>query len=126
MKGLISAIQFLTIIPIGRHHVFDPKGMIPFFPVVGLVLGSLLSIFDYAVSGLWPAPVVAILDVGLLILLTGALHVDGLGDTADGLYGNGALGRYRDDARAISDVVRGVYGGGDVDRGSGWARGDRV
>lgn len=88
MKGLISAIQFLTIIPMGRHHVFDPKGIIPFFPVVGFILGLLLSLFDMAVSGLWPAPVVAVLDVGLLILLTGALHVDGLGDTADGLYGN--------------------------------------
>jgi adenosylcobinamide-GDP ribazoletransferase len=88
MKGLISAIQFFTIIPIGKNHVFDPKGMIPFFPIVGLILGSLVSIFDWAVAGLWPAPVVAILDVGLLILLTGALHVDGLGDSADGLYGN--------------------------------------
>ena len=88
MKGLISAIQFLTILPIGRHHVFDPKGMIPYFPIVGIILGTFLSIFDRAIAGLWPTPVVAILDVGLLMILTGALHVDGLGDTADGLYGN--------------------------------------
>jgi adenosylcobinamide-GDP ribazoletransferase len=88
MRGLISAIQFLTILPIGKHGEFDAKGMIPYFPVVGLILGALLSIFDAAISRLWSEPVVALLDVAFLTIVTGALHIDGLGDTADGLYGN--------------------------------------
>ena len=35
----------------------------------------------------WSQPVASILDVFLLVIITGALHLDGLGDTADGLYG---------------------------------------
>jgi adenosylcobinamide-GDP ribazoletransferase len=86
MKGLIAAVEFLTILPLGKPATFDPKRMIPFFPIVGMILGTLLSIFDRALSSMWPEPVVAVLDVVFLVLLTGALHVDGLGDTADGLF----------------------------------------
>jgi adenosylcobinamide-GDP ribazoletransferase len=86
MKGLVSAIRFLTILPTGKGAVFDPRAMIPWFPVVGLVLGAILAVFDHLAIGLWPAPVAALLDVVLLAVLTGALHLDGLGDTADGVF----------------------------------------
>jgi adenosylcobinamide-GDP ribazoletransferase len=61
--------------------------MIAWFPVVGLLVGGLLAGFDALVSQLWAPSAVAVLDLILLMLLTGALHLDGLGDTADGLYG---------------------------------------
>lgn len=106
MKKLISAIQFLTILPIGKPGTFD-KGMISFFPVTGLILGAILSIFDLAASRLWAEPVTALLDVICLTMLTGALHLDGLGDMADGLYGN----RPREKALAIMKDSRiGVMG----------------
>jgi len=88
MKRLIAAIQFLTIIPMGKTAIYDPRGMIPFFPIVGLIIGTLLSIFDYMALKLWPEPVVAVLDVVFLVVITAALHLDGLGDTADGLLGH--------------------------------------
>ncbi|MBN1930295.1 MAG: adenosylcobinamide-GDP ribazoletransferase [Desulfobacterales bacterium] len=87
MRNLIAAIQFLTILPIGKSEIFDPHKMIPFFPVVGILLGGILAVSDQIFLRLWPQPVVAMLDVIVLILLTGAFHLDGLGDTADGLYG---------------------------------------
>ncbi len=87
MKGLISAIQFITSIPIGKKVVFEPSKMIAFFPVVGLLLGVIISVFDYLALAFWSNQVVSLLDVILLIALTGSLHLDGLGDTADGLYG---------------------------------------
>jgi adenosylcobinamide-GDP ribazoletransferase len=61
--------------------------MIGWFPIVGLLLGLLLAGFDAVVVRLWDRPVAAVLEVVLLALVTGALHLDGLGDTADGLYG---------------------------------------
>ncbi len=86
MKNLFAAIRFITILPAGRSEHFEAVGMIPWFPVVGLLLGALLALFDLAASHLWPVAAVSILDVILLAILTGAFHLDGLGDTADGLF----------------------------------------
>ncbi len=88
MKRLIAALQFLTIIPLGKSAIYDPKGMVPFFPVVGIIIGGLLSIFDHVTLNFFPEPVTAILDVVLLVVITAALHLDGLGDTADGVLGH--------------------------------------
>ncbi len=107
LKNLISAMQFLTIIPVGKSETSDPKKMIPFFPVVGIILGLMLSLFDMAVSQFWPKHVAALLDVIFLIFITGAFHLDGLGDTADGLYGQ----RPKEKALAIMKDSRiGVMG----------------
>jgi len=88
MKRLIAALQFLTIIPLGKSAIYDPKGMIPFFPVAGIIIGGLLSIFDYIALNFWPTPITAVLDVVLLVVITAAFHLDGLGDSADGLLGH--------------------------------------
>jgi len=91
MKHFIAALQFLTIIPLGKSAIYDPKGMIPFFPVAGLFIGCLLSIFDHVALKFWPEPVTAVLDVVFLVIVTAALHLDGLGDTADGLLGHRSI-----------------------------------
>ena len=88
MKSFIAAVRFITILPIGRAGTYEPRGMIPYFPLVGLLLGGFVSVFDRLILNLWSQPVASLLDVILLVCLTGALHLDGLGDTADGLYGN--------------------------------------
>jgi len=85
MNNLISAIQFITILPIGSKPLYNPRGMIKYFPIVGLILGAMLCAFDQIALRLWPAPVVAMLDVVFLIVITGAFHIDGIGDAADGL-----------------------------------------
>jgi adenosylcobinamide-GDP ribazoletransferase len=107
MKRLIAALQFLTIIPLGKSAIYDPKGMIPFFPIVGIIIGGLLSIFDHVALRFWPSQTTAILDVVLLVVITAALHLDGLGDTADGVLGH----RSREKALAIMKDSRiGVMG----------------
>lgn len=97
MKNLVSAIQFITRIPLGTPGTFEPVGMIPFFPVVGLMVGGILAAFDHVASQIWSRNMAAILDGILLVWITGAFHLDGLGDTADGLYG----GRSREKALLI-------------------------
>jgi adenosylcobinamide-GDP ribazoletransferase len=107
MKNLISALQFITILPLGKAKSFDPPKMIPYFPLVGILLGLLVALFDTLVSGFWTPPVVALLDVLLLAVLTGAFHLDGLADTADGLLSP----RPRDQALEIMKDSRiGVMG----------------
>ena len=83
---LRSAILFITILPAGKDVAYSPLGMIRFFPLVGLVVGVLLLLFDRAISNLWPASAVSVLDVLFLVIITGAFHLDGLGDTADGMF----------------------------------------
>jgi len=87
MRHFISALQFITILPVGKPVPFDPRKMMPFFPAVGILLGIFVAIFDRIVLRVWNEPAVALLDVFLLATVTGAFHLDGLGDTADGLLG---------------------------------------
>ena len=87
MRDFFSAVQFITILPWGGVERFDPPRMIPYFPIVGIVLGVLLALFDYVAVSLWGKTVASLLDVIFLTVLTGAFHIDGLGDAADGLLG---------------------------------------
>ncbi len=107
MKSFISAIQFITILPVGKPGAFEPKGMIQFFPVAGIIIGLLVSAFDMAVLQLWPKSVASLLDVIFLSVITGAFHLDGLADTADGILGHGT----KEDALVIMKDSRiGVMG----------------
>ena len=81
-----SALQFITILPSGKSSQFSPSGMIRFFPIIGLVIGSLLIVFDMIASIFFYDGVVALLDLIFLVTITGAFHLDGVGDTADGIF----------------------------------------
>jgi adenosylcobinamide-GDP ribazoletransferase len=93
LDDLAGALQFLTILPLGPAARFAPRGVLRFFPVAGLVIGALVSAFDALLGLFLPLPVAAALDVALLALISGALHLDGLADTADGLLGHHARQR---------------------------------
>ncbi|WP_022666029.1 adenosylcobinamide-GDP ribazoletransferase [Desulfospira joergensenii] len=86
LSGLRSALLFITILPAGKDVAWSPMAMIRFFPVVGMILGGLLILADLLVSRLWAPPVAALLDVVFLLAVTGAFHMDGLGDAADGIF----------------------------------------
>lgn len=86
-RSFLSGIQFLTILPCGPAQPFEARRALPLFPLCGLVVGLVLLLVDYAASFLWQRSMVAVLDVVALAWVTGALHLDGLADSADGLYG---------------------------------------
>ncbi|GAB6094396.1 adenosylcobinamide-GDP ribazoletransferase [Desulfatiferula olefinivorans] len=86
MNGFFSALQFITILPGPKNRPYDALGMIPCFPLVGLLIGGLLAVFDRVALMVWPGHIVAVLDVVFLAVITGAFHLDGLADTADGLF----------------------------------------
>ncbi len=102
-----SALQFITILPTGKNSNFSPSGMIRFFPVVGLVIGALLIVFDLIVSMFFYQGIVVLFDVLFLVAITGAFHLDGVGDTADGIFSH----RSRDKALLImKDSRTGMMG----------------
>jgi adenosylcobinamide-GDP ribazoletransferase len=61
------------------------RGVLPWAPLVGLVLGALATVAGW-LGGRYASPLVgAVLAVAVLAALTRGLHLDGLADTADGL-----------------------------------------
>jgi adenosylcobinamide-GDP ribazoletransferase len=82
-----SAIEFLTIFPCPSGQAFNARAALPYFPICGLLIGTTLVVVDALAALIWPRPVVAMIDVVALAVISGGLHLDGLADTADGLYG---------------------------------------
>jgi adenosylcobinamide-GDP ribazoletransferase len=91
-RPLRLALAMLTTLPVPRANDPDPDviGRAPLtYPLVGLLLGVLLIGASWALFDLPPLAGAAIV-LTLWTLLTGALHLDGLADCADGLLGDHA------------------------------------
>lgn len=88
MKRFISILQFVTRIPINIDVGFDDEfhKTITYFPLVGFVLGILLFIIGTVSNILFDPFITSILVTLGSVILTGGLHIDGLGDTFDAIY----------------------------------------
>jgi adenosylcobinamide-GDP ribazoletransferase len=89
MKGFFAALQFLTVLPVPGNLGGGEKTLarsIPYFPLVGLMIGLIAAAFDYAIGQALPLLPASALTVVILIALNGGLHMDGLADTADGFF----------------------------------------
>ncbi len=109
---VLVAVQALTRVPVPAPFPGDwPEGALRratrYFPLVGLGVGLVAAgVFGLARTGL-PPVVAALLSLAATLLLTGALHEDGLADCCDGLFG----GRGRAAALAIMRDSRvGAFG----------------
>jgi len=90
VKGFIAAIKLLTVFPIDTRNRIPAGSMgwtLCCFPAIGLLLGGICAAVLRVGMGLFPAAVASALSVFALALCTGGLHLDGLADTADGLFG---------------------------------------
>ena len=99
MRELILAVQFLTRLPTPQLRDFDPAwlaGCGRWFAPVGALIGALLLLPWQPLAQVEPW-LAAALTLLLWVWLTGALHLDGLADLADGL---GAA--HRDPARFLA------------------------
>lgn len=87
MNAFFHAVAFLTRIPVPylSKDAKDWQHSVAFYPAVGLLLGFLLWGSSWLVGWLLPAPLAAVLTLTLWIYSTGALHLDGWMDLADGL-----------------------------------------
>jgi len=79
---MIAALAFLTIV--GRGQATGPRA-VPWFPVVGALLGAAVGGVWWGSEQWWPPVVAGAIAVATDLALTGLLHLDGLADAADGL-----------------------------------------
>jgi adenosylcobinamide-GDP ribazoletransferase len=88
MRRFFLALRFLTVFPLGSDPEVtaqDLAGSTAYYPLVGLILGLVLYLFQQFGQHVWPAYLTAALTVALWLLLTAGLHLDGLMDMFDGL-----------------------------------------
>lgn len=89
IKQILWLIQFLTTIPLKLYISMEPEDFgksLPYAPLIGLLLGGILAGSFYILRFLFPAIISSLFLCIIYVFLTGGLHLDGIGDTADGLF----------------------------------------
>lgn len=109
VRALAAAVTFLTVLPVARRVALDgadvARGSV-LFPVVGAGIGALGGGLAWALGGHVPPLLAAVVGVAAGAAVTGALHLDGLADCADGFGGR----TIEDRLRIMRDHTIGTYG----------------
>jgi adenosylcobinamide-GDP ribazoletransferase len=110
-RGLLAATTFLTRLPLGRASAAvteaDLRTGATWFPAVGGAIGVVAATAGWLCALRTPAGVAAVVAVFAEVGASGALHLDGLADTADGL---GAASAGRDPLAAMREPGLGAFG----------------
>jgi adenosylcobinamide-GDP ribazoletransferase len=110
VSAFFAALQFLTFFPYPRRMGYataDVGRSAIFFPVIGLILGSILVVVNFLLAPFVSAALLSVILVSLLAFLTRGLHLDGVGDTFDGLGAGGDRDRI---LSVMDDSHTGVFG----------------
>jgi adenosylcobinamide-GDP ribazoletransferase len=108
--SFLAALQFLTTLPLPGRREATPEQLgraTAYFPVVGLIIGLILAGLNWLLSHILPPAVVNALLLVALVIVTGALHLDGFVDTCDGIAGHKAV---EDRWRVMRDSRAGAFG----------------
>ena len=95
LKEIKNLLSFLTAIPVSMDKdclTDSAKGMF-LFPLIGALIGLLAGAFAWMTSQFLPSLLVGALALGVLLLLTGLHHTDGLLDFGDGVMAHGSAER---------------------------------
>ncbi len=104
---IAASVIFYTIIPLPYLEKLDFSGVARFAPLIGLIIGGILGLFDRGMNYLGIAVLTrSALVVVLWIAITGGLHLDGAMDTADGL----AVGDKERRLAVMADSATGAFG----------------
>jgi adenosylcobinamide-GDP ribazoletransferase len=109
MSGFAGAVSLLTRVPVrvaneGRASL---ARAVPWFPVVGALVGAGIALVYIAAGTILPAFVAAVLAAMAGVLVTGAFHEDGLGDVADAFAGGYTVERRLE---ILDDPRHGTFG----------------
>lgn len=107
---MLAALSFLTSVPVGRRVQLGERDLrrgAALFPAVGGAIGALVALVAWGSAQVLPSFAAAVLGVASGVSATAALHLDGLGDVADGVGASLAGG---DPAGAMRDPRLGTFG----------------
>jgi adenosylcobinamide-GDP ribazoletransferase len=109
VRAFKGAVSFLTRVPTGtgRSSPETIATWVPYFPVVGALVGLSGALTYVAARELWTPFVAAAMAVAVEVVITGGFHEDGLGDAADALGGAAGAGDAR---RILKDPRLGAFG----------------
>ncbi len=109
VTALRDAASFLTRIPLHRagNAAPDMSAAVPWFGVVGIILGLVQGGLYVALFEVSTPVVAAAISTAVLALITGAFHHDGLADMADA-FGGGWTTEQR--LEILKDSRLGTYG----------------
>lgn len=96
IRAFLIAVQFLTRVPVPGSGTPRDENIglsVAYYPLVGLLLGVGLGMLALAVNARVPPMLAAALVLAVWVFMTGGLHLDGLGDTADAWACGGDRGR---------------------------------
>ena len=85
-RDIAGALRLLTRLPLPASQQIPGAPAAWAWPVAGVVVGALAALVAWLALPLG-AGVAAALVLGVQAMVTGAMHEDGLADTADGLWG---------------------------------------
>ena len=110
LDGPRAALMLLTRLPAGKTALSTAalRQAPVFFPLVGLLVGAIGAGLFHLVRPLAGSSIAALLTLVAMVLLTGALHEDGLADTADAW--GGARGDRERLFAILKDSRHGTYG----------------
>jgi adenosylcobinamide-GDP ribazoletransferase len=90
VRLFLIALQFLTHIRVKHIEPF-PEDWLPrsakYMPLVGALVGAVVGVIMLVATAIFPVGVAIVLALTASLLLTGALHEDGLADTVDAFGG---------------------------------------
>jgi adenosylcobinamide-GDP ribazoletransferase len=110
MKSFLTALAFLTVFPVPFRDQQSANIVSRsrfWFPVVGLLLGAILGGWTELTQQLGVPMVSAFLVLLAWVGITGALHLDGLCDCCDGMFGGDSV---EDRLRIMKDPHLGTFG----------------
>jgi adenosylcobinamide-GDP ribazoletransferase len=95
IKQIKNVLAFLTILPLRMDMdcLADSAKYMFLFPLVGALIGLIAGVFGYVANMFLPSMVAGALSMGILLLLTGLHHTDGLLDFGDALMYHGTAER---------------------------------
>ena len=92
IKELKNLFSFLTVLPLSmdKDMLTDCAKNMFIFPLIGGFIGLLAGVFGWGLFYFLPSSIVGVLVLGLLLIITGLHHTDGLLDFGDGIMAHGS------------------------------------